>query len=64
MPSLFFNADLVQAQIDGNGEAIAFVDANTAWVSGPMTQSNWGGIQAIIDKDLDFERRSGATVEA
>jgi hypothetical protein len=64
MPSLFFNADLVQAQIDGNGGAIAFVDANTAWVSGPMAQSNWGGIQAIIDKDFDLKRRSGATVEA
>ncbi|KNB15838.1 hypothetical protein FOXG_21503 [Fusarium oxysporum f. sp. lycopersici 4287] len=64
MPSLFFNADLVQAQIDGNGGAIAFVDANTAWVSGPMAQSNWGGIQAIIDKDFDWKRRSGATVEA
>ncbi|RKK74675.1 hypothetical protein BFJ71_g17236 [Fusarium oxysporum] len=64
MPSLFFNADLVQAQIDGNGGAIAFVDANTAWVSGPMAQGNWGGIQAIIDKDFDLKRRSGATVQA
>ncbi|EGU83135.1 hypothetical protein FOXB_06351 [Fusarium oxysporum f. sp. conglutinans Fo5176] len=64
MPSLFFNADLVQTQIDGNGGAIAFVDAYTAWVCGPMAQSNRGGIQAIIDKALDWERRSGATVEA
>ncbi|EWZ78859.1 hypothetical protein FOCG_18379 [Fusarium oxysporum f. sp. radicis-lycopersici 26381] len=64
MPSLFFNADLVQAQTDGNGGAIAFVDAYTAWASGPMAQSNRGGLQAIIDKALDWERRSGATVEA
>jgi hypothetical protein len=55
MPSLFFNADLVQTQIDGNGGAIAFVDAYTAWVCGPMAQSNRGGIQAIIDKALDWE---------
>ncbi|KAG7000914.1 hypothetical protein FocnCong_v012556 [Fusarium oxysporum f. sp. conglutinans] len=64
MPSLFLNAYLVQTQIDGNGGAIAFVDTYTAWVSGPMAQSNQGGIQAIIDKALDWERRSGAIVEA
>ncbi|RYC81075.1 hypothetical protein BFJ63_vAg16033 [Fusarium oxysporum f. sp. narcissi] len=64
MPSLFFNANLVQTQIDGNGGAITFVDAYTAWVSGPMAQSNQGGIQAIIDNALDWERRSVATVEA
>ncbi|EXK23337.1 hypothetical protein FOMG_19882 [Fusarium oxysporum f. sp. melonis 26406] len=54
MPSLFFNADLVQTQIDGNGGAIAFVDAHTAWATGPMAQSNRGGIQAIIGKALDW----------
>ncbi|KAM5520369.1 reverse transcriptase [Fusarium oxysporum f. sp. phaseoli] len=32
---LFFNADLVQTQIDRNGGAIAFVDDYTAWISGP-----------------------------
>ncbi|KAK7582830.1 hypothetical protein V3481_012128 [Fusarium oxysporum f. sp. vasinfectum] len=61
---LFFNADLVQTQIDRNGGAIAFVDDYTAWVSGPTAQSNRRGIQAIIDKALDWERRSGATFEA
>ncbi|KAI8417089.1 hypothetical protein FOFC_03402 [Fusarium oxysporum] len=61
---LFFNADLVQTQIDKNGGAIAFVDDYTAWVSGPTAQSNRRGIQAIIDKALDWERRSGATFEA
>ncbi|EXL65470.1 hypothetical protein FOPG_18302 [Fusarium oxysporum f. sp. conglutinans race 2 54008] len=64
MPPLFFNADLVQTQIDRNGGAIAFVDAYTAWICGPMAKSNRGGIQAIIDKALDWERRSGAIVEA
>jgi hypothetical protein len=44
--------------------AIAFVDDYTAWVSGPTAQSNRRGIQAIIDKALDWERRSGATFEA
>ncbi|KAJ0132729.1 putative phosphatase SPAC5H10.03 [Fusarium oxysporum f. sp. albedinis] len=61
---LFFNADLVQTQIDKNGGAIAFVDDYTAWVSGPTAQSNRRRIQAIIDKALDWERRSGATFEA
>ncbi|GKU13046.1 unnamed protein product, partial [Fusarium langsethiae] len=55
---------LVQTQIDRNGGAIAFVDDYTAWVSGPTAQSNRRGIQAIIDKALDWERRSGATFEA
>ncbi|KAK2687437.1 hypothetical protein QWA68_014059 [Fusarium oxysporum] len=61
---LFFNADLVQTQINKNGGAIAFVDDYTAWVSGPTAQSNRRGIQAIIDKALDWEKRSGATFEA
>ncbi|KAF6525889.1 hypothetical protein HZS61_011684 [Fusarium oxysporum f. sp. conglutinans] len=61
---LFFNADLVHTQIDKNGGAIAFVDDHTAWVSGPTAQSNRRGIQAVIDKALDWERRSGATFEA
>ncbi|RKK65355.1 hypothetical protein BFJ69_g16358 [Fusarium oxysporum] len=50
---LFFNADLVQTQIDRNSGAIAFVDDYTAWVSGLTAQSNRRGIQAIIDKALD-----------
>ena len=61
---LFFNADLVQRRIDSHGGAIAFVDDFTAWVTGPTAQSNWEGIQAIINEALDWERRSGATFEA
>ncbi|CVL09035.1 uncharacterized protein FMAN_14298 [Fusarium mangiferae] len=61
---LFFDADLVQTPIGKNGGAIAFVDDYTTWVSGPTAQSNSRGIQAVIDKALDWERRSGATFEA
>jgi hypothetical protein len=61
---LFFNADLVQRQIDSQGRAIAFVDDFTAWVTGPTARSNQEGIKAIITKALDWERRSGATFEA
>ncbi|KAM5344536.1 hypothetical protein ACJ41O_013071 [Fusarium nematophilum] len=61
---LFFNADLVQQHIDKRGGSIAFVDDYTAWVTGPSAQSNREGIQAIIRKALDWERRSGATFEA
>ncbi|OQE10076.1 hypothetical protein PENFLA_c095G04748 [Penicillium flavigenum] len=61
---LFFNADLVQRQIDSQGGAVAFVDDFTAWVTGSTAQSNREGIEAIINKALDWERRSGATFEA
>ncbi|CRK27147.1 hypothetical protein BN1723_013944, partial [Verticillium longisporum] len=61
---LFFNADLVQQKINCYGGAIAFVDDFTAWVAGPTTQDNRKGIEAIIEKALDWERRSGATFEA
>jgi hypothetical protein len=61
---LFFNADLVQRQIDSQGGAIVFVDDFTAWVTGPTAQSNREGIEAIIAEALDWEKRSGATFEA
>jgi hypothetical protein len=54
---------LVQHQIDENGGSLAFVDDYTAWVTGPSQQANRQGIQAIIDRALDWERRSGATFE-
>ncbi|KAF5973804.1 reverse transcriptase, partial [Fusarium bulbicola] len=59
-----FSAWRSRHAIDKNGGAIAFVDDYTAWVSGPTAQSNRRGIQAVIDKALDWERRSGATFEA
>ncbi|KAI3532110.1 hypothetical protein CABS01_16761 [Colletotrichum abscissum] len=60
---LFSNADLVQHQIDENGGALAFVDDYTAWVTGRSREANREGIQNIIDRALEWERRSGATFE-
>ena len=60
---LFFNADLVQHKIDANGGSVAFVDDYTAWVTGPSAEANRAGIQAVIDRALDWERRSGAQFE-
>ncbi|KAJ3498250.1 hypothetical protein NLG97_g1279 [Lecanicillium saksenae] len=57
---LFFNADLVQRQIDANGGAIVFVDDFTAWVAGPTALLNHQKIQSIIENALAWERRSGA----
>jgi hypothetical protein len=39
------------------------VDDFTAWVTGPTAQSNREGIEAIINKVLDWEKRSGVTFE-
>jgi hypothetical protein len=61
---LFFNADLVQRQIDSQGGAITFIDDFTAWVTGPTAQSNWEGIKVIINEVLNWEKRSSATFEA
>ncbi|KAL3708693.1 hypothetical protein TMatcc_006677 [Talaromyces marneffei ATCC 18224] len=60
---LFFNVDLVQHRISASRGAIAFVDDYTAWVSGLSAEANRASIQAIIDRALDWERRSGATFE-
>ncbi|KJZ69551.1 hypothetical protein HIM_11064 [Hirsutella minnesotensis 3608] len=61
---LFFNAELVQRRISGNGGSVAFVDDYSAWVTGPTAESNREGIQSIVDDALDWEKRSGATFEA
>jgi hypothetical protein len=60
---LFFNADLVQHKINANGGSIAFVDDYTAWVVNPTAEANRAGIQATIDRALDWEKRSGAQFE-
>jgi hypothetical protein len=60
---LFFNADLVQHKINVEGGSMAFMDDYTAWVTGPSAEANQAGIQAIIDRALGWERRSGATFE-
>jgi ribonuclease HI len=60
---LFFNADLVQHKLTANGGSMAFVDDYSAWVTGPSAEANREGIHAIIDRAMDWERRSGATFE-
>ncbi|KAE8551008.1 hypothetical protein EYB25_007240 [Talaromyces marneffei] len=60
---LFFNADLVQHRISASGGSIAFVDDYTAWVTGPSAEANRAGIEAVINRALEWERRSGATFE-
>ncbi|KNB16953.1 hypothetical protein FOXG_21841 [Fusarium oxysporum f. sp. lycopersici 4287] len=58
---LFSNADLVQHKIDLKSGSIAFIDDHSAWVTAPTAGANRAGIQAVIDRALDWERRSGAT---
>ena len=60
---LFFNADLVQQRINNNGGSIAFMDDYTAWVTGPSAEANYVGIQQIVEKAVQWEKRSGATFE-
>jgi hypothetical protein len=42
---------------------MAFVDDYNAWVVGLSANANREGIQAIINRALDWEKRSGATFE-
>ncbi|KAI7758835.1 hypothetical protein LZL87_013818 [Fusarium oxysporum] len=49
--------------IDAKGGSIAFIDDYSAWVTGPTAEANRVGIQAVIDRALGWERRSGATFE-
>jgi hypothetical protein len=60
---LFFNADLVQHRLSVTGGSIAFVDDYNAWVTEPSAEANRGEIQAIIDRAMEWERRSGAMFE-
>ncbi|KAJ3454575.1 hypothetical protein MRS44_013175 [Fusarium solani] len=59
----FFNVELVQSKINSTGGSRAFVDDYSAWATGPTAEANRSGIQAIIDRALEWERRSGATFE-
>jgi hypothetical protein len=61
---LFFNADLVQQRIDSKGGSIAFVDDYTAWVTSPSAEVNHICIQQIVDRAVEWEKRSGATFES
>ena len=43
---------------------MAFVDDYTAWVVGPSADANYEGIQSIVDRAIQWEKRSGATFES
>ena len=60
---LFYNADLVQQKITTKGGAVAFVDDYTAWVTGTSAALNRESIQKMVDRAVEWERRSGATFE-
>lgn len=60
---LFFNAELVQQRIDQNGGAIAFVDDYTACVVGKTAAENMDRLQAIVQRAIEWESRSGASFE-
>jgi exonuclease III len=61
---LFFNADLVQQRINNKGGSLAFIDDYTAWVTGSSAEANYIGLQQIVDKAVQWEKRSGATFES
>ena len=42
---------------------MAFVDDYTAWATRPTAAVNRAAIEAIVDRALEWERRSGATFE-
>lgn len=63
-PILFpFNADLVYWLIDCSGDAIAFVDYFIAWITGSMGESNGEGVEAIVNKAIEWEKGSRAASE-
>ncbi|KAJ5198762.1 uncharacterized protein N7498_007879 [Penicillium cinerascens] len=51
---LFFNADLVQRPIDGQGGPIAFVDDFTAWVTGPTEKRSGATFEADKTAIIQF----------
>ena len=62
---VYYNADLVEWKIDGNGGALDFVDDFNAWVVGSDAEQNTKAIQdTIIPHAEQWSRRSGATFEA
>jgi hypothetical protein len=62
---VYYNADLVERKIDGNGGALGFVDDFNAWVVGADAEQNTKTIQdTIIPQAEQWASRSGATFEA
>ena len=62
---VFYNADLVDMDIDRSGGAIGFVDDFNAWVTGPSIGQNMAAIQQrILPRVETWARESGAIFEA
>jgi len=62
---VFYNADLVERSIDGQGESIGFVDDFNAWAVGADEEETTAAIQnTILPHTKRWARQSGATFEA
>jgi hypothetical protein len=62
---IFYNADLVEQQIDGTGGALGFVDDFNAWVVGKDEEQNILAVQeSILPHAERWVKQSGATFEA
>ena len=62
---VFYNADLVDMEIDKKGGAIGFVDDFNAWVTGPSAEENTIAIQQkILPRVEAWAKESGAIFEA
>jgi hypothetical protein len=62
---VYYNADLVEWKIDGNGGALGFVDDLNAWVVSSDAEQNTKVFQdTIVPHTEQWSRRSGATFEA
>jgi ribonuclease HI len=61
---IFFNADLVEEEVDNNKGAMGFVDDYTRWTVGDTVEKNLETIQnVVLPRALDWASRSGATFE-
>lgn len=62
---LFFNATLIQSVINKNRGAIAYVDDNSAWVTGPSIKENEKRLQErIIPHVQKWANESGSVFQA
>ena len=62
---VFYNADLVERSIDGQGGSIGFVDDFNAWVVGADEEETTAAIETtILPHTKRWARQSGATFEA
>jgi hypothetical protein len=54
----------VQQKIDSKGGSIAFIDDYIAWVTSPLVEANLIRIQQIVDRAVQWEKRSGTTFKS